>query len=652
MILRRCLALLLIGGSLNLIEAQSDSLTSAPSSIVNPFTQGYKIVPEKPWIGISRQQLYPTSIVGEDSAGKGLVIDLRDSTLFGKIYSGVFYFERNNSDYLYSRYRETSRLIKGRGIIRIADYLGEHSITNVNKWTDEGVIAYRLELWRKKRGDIQSLGFFDSNVHFRYKEKHFQKSLTLTEGPFVNLITSDHPDWLVVSLETDQSSQAWIDVPGLGLFTDGENKIRHEIRVKNLKAGYHYQYRVIASRSSDTLKSPFFPIHTAPPPGSEPVIFAFAGDGREGIGGGEQEYLGVNRYTLQQICSAVFRHGANFLLFNGDLVNGYTDYTKDFILEFKAFKQSLFGFMVQRPVYCSMGNHEALLNAFSDSNQRNLEMDKWPYETHSVEAFFSREFVHPNNGPQAYPDTPPYQENVYSFTYGNVKIIAMNTNYWWTSHRRIKEFGGSPEGYILPNQMDWIRKQLKAADENSAIKYVVLMGHEPIFPNSAHTKDAMWYNGDNTRRAYMAKDGKNLKAFDKGIVEARNEFWKIVSNSPKVVAVLGSDEHTYFRTLITRETPVGLFPKDDLDGNGKLDDGQYSSNPDFGYPLWNIMGGGAGAPYYTQKDTPWKDWVKIFSSHYNYLIFKADSQKISLEVYNLTGQLIDKVDDLLEIKNR
>jgi hypothetical protein len=114
--------------------------------------------------------------------------------------------------------------------------------------------------------------------------------------------------------------------------------------------------------------------------------------------------------------------------------------------------------------------------------------------------------------------------------------------------------------------------------------------------------------------------------------------------------MLGSDDHAYYRTLISKNTPVGLYPEDDLDGNGKLDDNRFSPNPNFKYAVWNIVSGGAGAPYYTQMETPWTDWVEVYTSHYNYVIFTADEEKIGLKVFNLTGQKLDDVEDLMMIK--
>lgn len=631
------------------------SLPPAPDCVISPATLGFPLRQPFSETGLTREQFYPEAITGPDTGGIGLQIDLKDPSLFGTIYSGVFYFERDRSDYLYQRFRYRWRLEHGKGIIPIHRFLGKASVTNVNHWKDEGVVAYRLNLWKQSGGQFLHMGPYDSAVRFRVVDGQFRKALTITEGPIVNLVTSDHPDWLVISFETDTLSTAWIELKSGARFRDVQSRIRHEIRVEGLQPDRLYHYRVVACTANDTLRSPYFPVRTAPAMGDPDVAFAYTGDGRSGYGGGDREYMGVNRAVLEQIGAAIYRHGARFLLFGGDMINGFTDVTEDFVLQLKAFKQSLFGYLVQRPLYTAIGNHEALLYVFDDGSRYGLGIDRWPYETQSVEAQFAREFVHPSNGPRPYPGLPPYRENVYSFHYGNVKIIVYNNNYWWTSHRWIPRLGGCPEGYVLPNQLEWIREQIRQADENPKVKYVFLMAQEPVFPNGGHPKDAMWYYGDNRMRAYMAHpgaQGKKVKPFEKGIIEMRNEFWEIVSNSPKVAAVLGSDEHAYHRTLITRQTPVGIFPDDDVNGNGKLDDGRFSPNPRFKYPLWHIVSGGAGAPYYTQQQTPWSDWVKIYISHYNYLLFREVDNKMQLKVFTLTGQLLDEVDDLMAVKKQ
>lgn len=629
--------------------AQTHAL-HAPNTIKDPTASGYWLAPHKPYHGLQRGQLMTNLSIGPDSSGRGLTLDLKDTTLWGTIYSGVFYFEKENSDYIYNRFREGSRLKKGKGIIPIKRFFDQNSRSNVNKWIDEGVLSYRVNLFKKTVDELRPLGFYDSRVRFKQKNGQFKKALTITEGPIINLVNSNHPDWIIISFETDKPSLASVDVSGIGRFSSGFSSSRHEIKIENLLPSREYRYQIVAAHRSDTLKSPLFRFRSAPKLGESPVIFAYAGDARAAPGGGENSYIGVNRQVLEKIGPAVFRAGVQFLLFGGDLISGHTDNRDYYISQLKAFKQSLFGLLVQIPLYTAMGNHESLVHIFQNEKNQKLKMDKWPYDTYSAEATFAQEFVHPENGPMSYPNTPPYKENVYSFSYGNLYLLVINNNYWWTSHYLIKNFGGSPEGYIMANQMQWIRQEIEAANKTPEIKYIILVAHEPIFPNGAHVTDALWYNGDNSLRAAISHDGQNVIPLPKGIIEIRNEFWEIISRSRKVVAMLGSDDHAYYRTLISKKTPIGLYPEDDLNNNGKLDDNRFSPNPKLTYAVWDIVSGGAGAPFYTQADTPWKDWVEVFTSHYHYIIFTADEEKISLKVFNLTGQKLDEVEDLMVIK--
>ncbi|MGO9119534.1 MAG: hypothetical protein ACLQPD_18235 [Desulfomonilaceae bacterium] len=125
--------------------------------------------------------------------------------------------------------------------------------------------------------------------------------------------------------------------------------------------------------------------------------------------------------------------------------------------------------------------------------------------------------------------------------------------------------------------------------------------------------------------------------------------WKqAVSGCSKVAAMLTGHEHAYHRTLISNCTPVGLYPEDDTNNDGIL--ARYSPNPEFLHPTWQITVGTAGAPYYTQEKAPWTP--EIFSSQEGYVLVRADNKSISLKFISLTGQVVDCVDDLMEIKKQ
>ena len=126
--------------------------------------------------------------------------------------------------------------------------------------------------------------------------------------------------------------------------------------------------------------------------------------------------------------------------------------------------------------------------------------------------------------------------------------------------------------------------------------------------------------------------------------------------------MLTGDEHAYHRIRIDNRTPVGIM-QDDKDGDGQLtctpwhaENGEppehCSSNPGFKYPTWQITAGNAGAPWYNiqREKIPWSQNVVFFSSQSGYALFEVLEEKVSLTVYTATGQVLDRVDDLMSIK--
>jgi hypothetical protein len=180
------------------------------------------------------------------------------------------------------------------------------------------------------------------------------------------------------------------------------------------------------------------------------------------------------------------------------------------------------------------------------------------------------------------------------------------------------------------------------------------MAQEPVFPCGGHTGDAMWYSGDNNVRAHVYTDGE-LVPEELGIIEVRDRFVRAITGSTKVAAVLGSDEHAYYRILINQNVPVGDLSRDDEDGDGVLDDASpvdWIENP-----TWFITSGGAGAPYYSEEPAPWNEYWNAmggdgyyFSSQENVIIFRVDGESVEAVVYNPSGEVIDTIDDLAAVK--
>lgn len=615
---------------------------------------------------ITFEQLH--AIKGTDPENSGLVIDLGNPDLHGSIYTGPYPFEAGAADYDYVRYRLESPLVDGKGVLPLSDFFKDKY--NANAWPASlcpmtTTVAYRLSLWLLEKNKPTFMGFYDSVVSFRREGDKFVKNPTIIKGPFVTMITSDDPSSIMIALETDEESRATVTVYRVGgssvqlrvgpkeyqlgspvVFPGSGRRNRHRVEVRGLTPSTDYLYFVqCETEKGEIVRSNLCRFRTAPERGKGPVTLALVGDSREGVGGGERNMMGSNFSTLSRIAVDAYRKGAELFLLAGDLINGYTSEVDDFKLQLFGSKQAMAGFWRSRPVYPCMGNHESLLNAFNDGG-RGVGLDKWPYAENSAEAVFASEFFNPSNGPTPSDvRRPPYAGTVFRFQYGPVLVVAFNNNYWWTSNNGLKEYGGSPEGYIMEDQLVWIEHVLEEAESDHSVRYILLYGHEPVFPCGGHVKDSMWWSGNNNVRAYTMKDGSVIPE-KLGMIEIRNRLWKAISQSRKVAAVMSSHEHAYHRTLIDAETPVGVYPKDDTDGDGILD--KYSPNSDFVNPTWHITVGTGGAPYYSREKTPWTPVV--LSSQEGYTLIKADNETISLKFISITGQVVDEVSDLMSSK--
>ena len=586
-----------------------------------------------------------------DTLLDGSVVD--PSRIYGIARIGPYPFESAESRFAYKRFRVRKKIRAGQTELGARILLEEHA--NSEGWTDGGTIALRLELRYEEEGIDRDLGMYDTFVSFRRTGRGFEKLPTIVEGPFLGLVRSGDPGRVTVGFRTSEPVAATVVLDDGRRFESTGGTARHEIEIDGLLPESEYRYRVEFGGESTRSYS----FRSAPERGAGSVTFAYTGDTREGRGGGTSEVMGVNYRTTERLVSIAFREGARFLIMGGDLVNGYTSSRADFFTQIHAWKQAVSGFWNTRPIYPIMGNHDALLRVFDEKEGGKAYFDRWPYETESAEAVFADEFLNPLNGPvRSDSRRPTYKENVYSFQHGPVLCIGFNNNYWVTRNRY--EAGGSPEGYILDDQLRWIEETLRLADEDRSVRYVLLYAQEPVFPNGGHACDAMWWNGDNTVRAGTYRNGR-VEREKEGIVEVRNRFARIVARSPKVAAVLGSDEHGYSRVLIGPEVPVGAIPGDDLNGDGRIDWPAEPCSPlsDLSRNTWYLVGAGGGAPYYSEERTSWNGYWRekgdrsdgfYLSSQENILIFHADERGISLRVLNIHGEAIDRVENLMERK--
>ena len=288
-----------------------------------------------------------------------------------------------------------------------------------------------------------------------------------------------------------------------------------------------------------------------------------------------------------------------------------------------------------------MGNHEAFGHVFTDEEGNyKAFIDGFPYDTYSAESVFAENFINPENGPDTEDDNkydpnpnrtdfPSYKENVFHYTYGNVAMIVLNSDYWYApSVSNQPATSGGLHGYFLDNQMKWLREVISEFEKDTDIDHVFVTQHTPIFPNGGHSEDDMWYSGDNSKRPYI--DGEPV---EKGIIERRDEYLDILINeSEKVVAVLTGDEHNYNWLKLTPEVPI--YPED------------YSPDKlEISRPIYQINNGAAGAPYYGQEILPWSDYTRSFSVENALCLFYVEGDSITMKVYNPdTLNLIDEVE--------
>ena len=594
------------------------------------------------------------NFVGESE--EGLTLDVGNESLRGRIFLGQYPFEAGLSGYDYSFFTEdrgygsehSGFMSGGEGLIPIAALYKPKF--DANSWATGGIssasqtIEYRLQVINddEERFEVEMYGSF---VSFEKDGDGVVRKLpSIVDGPYVTLVSSDDPTSVTIVWETDEPCSGEVLLQSDSYAEEGGDTRTHSVKISGLTpdAEYDYYVRSVAS-DGRTVSSNTYPLYTAPEKGQGDVVFAFASDSRGGTGGGgERNYMGVNLYTLKEIAVDAYRKKTDFFIFGGDLIWGNPTDKEDYILQMKGWKQGMAAYWRSRPVYPGMGNHESVCNQYSGA----LLMDKWPYATESGEAVFAAEVFNPTNGLEpSDPRRPTYKENVYSFQYGPVKVISVNNTYWSTAifFDHVVKYGGSPYGYIMDDQLEWVEQTIADADSDPSVKFIFLFTHAPIFPSMGHVDGAMWWSGDNNIRAYTKnQDSGEVEPEPLGIVEARTRLWRAVASSPKSVAMFTGDEHSYHRTLIDSTANVGIYPDDDTDGDGVLD--QYSPDPEFVHPVWHITSGGGGATY-SAGETPVPWTPESVRSDTGYVLVRTQGNKVTMNLIGTpTGDVLDSIE--------
>ncbi len=434
----------------------------------------------------------------------------------------------------------------------------------------------------------------------RWVDGRFRRTAAIVEGPFLCLPTSTS---MTVALRTDLKTHAQVTVVGANgermLFESAAASTCHEIALRDLFADTAYEYHVRVAPADDPALSIGYPtrvrLRTAPPPEFEKSFtFAHLCDSRAGVGGGEWAMEGVNVRCVGDLSVLAYRQGADIILFPGDLVNGYTTSVARFRQELRSWKRAVGPVGAHIPVVVTAGNHEALIDAWSN----RLEHDRRDVP---MERVFAEEFVNFRNGPEPAAGAPPYEELVYSFDYGNAHFAVILTNYWYTN--RPGETPGVREGVVDDRQLAWLEKDLAGA-RSRQVRHLFVVGHEPGFPCGGHVRDAMYWNGAIPEVNAM-----------------RDRFWTILG-AARVVAYLCGDEHNYSRLQVDDELVPGLAA-----------------------PVWQIVSGGAGAPFYVKDESvPWSDKVAFFTPQQHVCLFEVAGPRVILTVLGRTGGVIERVE--------
>ncbi len=572
----------------------------------------------------------PTKYTLENSIGNpigtkdGLSFNFNDSTLNGTLYYGFIpYGDSKHPMPVF--FKSPAKIKNGRSEINIKKMGGRYDMI---RWEEKGkgTIGYRVV-------NAAGMMIYNGIISFRGKGP-FQTSATIIEGPIISCPTNTG---VILSFVTNIPIACKILVSGRE-FKDNSPVTNHEIKVNGLMAGTVYNYRVIC----DVFEH-IYSFKTSPQPGSrKPFVFSYASDSRSGQGGGERNVYGTNYYIMRKIMALSMQKQVAFMQFTGDMINGYLNDAGEMDLHYANWKSAITPYSNYLPVYVAMGNHESFMRSFGDSYyaaDNAFRLDGFPYETFSSEALFAKNFVNHQNGPNSEDNTvydpnpktidfPSYKENVYFYTYNNVAVIVMNTDYWYTpSTSKIPITSGGVHGYIMDAQLAWIEKIIATLESDQNIDHIFITGHTPFFPNGGHITDDMWYSGNNEVRPYVT--GKPVK---RGIIERRDDLLNIfVNKSKKVVAILTGDEHNYNKLEIGKDTEIYL-----PDYTGE--------KVNISRTIYQINNGAAGAPYYAQEKTPWTSKVSGFTTQNALVFFYINGKQVRMEVIN--PETLEQIDHL------
>lgn len=498
-----------------------------------------------------------------------------------------------------------------------------------------GILYYRVS--DDKRALIEDQGPIVYEGKFFFTTNPFKVGISITAGPWVANVTHHSA---VIAFETNRPVIARVTAAGK-TYADAAETTRHEIRLANLPSAQNIAYSVQAGEHTET-----YALTTAPKPGTRSkFVFAYTTDCRESIASGERAVAGVNAYIMRKVMAVSAAKKAAFLQFTGDTMSGYDANVPMQLVKYAAFQRAIVPWASHIPVFTGMGNHEVIEFIWDDKSDYGLACDRFPFATDSAEAVFADVFVNPENGPLSEDgsfcdpnpgkdgDFPPYKENVYYYIWDNVAMIVLNSQYLYApSLPKNETVGGNLWGYIMDNQLKWLKSALATLQADANIDHIFVTHHTPVFPNGGHVShyNSMWMKGENLTPTINKTPAKEFLDAGKGSLDRRDEYIRALLYHTKVKAILVGDEHNYSRLLIKPGMPL------------------YKKGEDRpAYPLtitrnlWHITVGSAGAPYYASEPAPWNqdypqntEYLKFFSPQHAVAFFHVHGPSLMLEVVN------------------
>ncbi|MCK5522556.1 MAG: hypothetical protein KAI83_05405 [Thiomargarita sp.] len=129
---------------------------------------------------------------------------------------------------------------------------------------------------------------------------------------------------------------------------------------------------------------------------------------------------------------------------------------------------------------------------------------------------------------------------------------------------------------------------------------------------------------NNAPRAVVKQSAEGDNLVQRGIIEQRDKYLKILMKNKKVLGFLTGDEHNFNWLVINKET--NIYPK-------SWDKEDIRTLPTF-RPLYQVNNGAADAPYYAQKEAPWSPQLQGFSTQNAVVFFHIHGKSIKMEVLN------------------